>query len=97
KKQEDEFVKKMRDALDKMNKENDEKGASMMLSSTSIPKEDIANIRRQNVMDIINDYYEKTNIKSRNQNYLIGFLRSSKLIALPNRLSSGLENYITMD
>src|SRR5690606_19063753 len=26
-------------------------------------------------MNVINDYYDKTNIKSRNANYLIGFLR----------------------
>jgi len=40
------------------------------------------------VMDVINNYYSKTNSKSRDDNYLISILRSSKLVVLPNRLNS---------
>ena len=39
------------------------------------------------VMDAINNYYEQTNVKSKDDNYLISVLRGSNMITLPNRLS----------
>lgn len=38
-------------------------------------------------MDVINNYYSKTNRKSADHNYLITALRGSNLLVLPNRLS----------
>jgi hypothetical protein len=40
------------------------------------------------VMTTINNYYSKTNSKSRDDNYLVSILRGSNLILLPNRLSN---------
>lgn len=40
------------------------------------------------VMDVINNFYENTNAKSADDNYLIGILRSSNLALLPNRMKN---------
>jgi hypothetical protein len=45
------------------------------------------------VIENINNYYELTNEKSKQRNYLIGMLRSSKFSVLPYSLGKGLEFY----
>ncbi|EDM43786.1 hypothetical protein SCB49_09350 [unidentified eubacterium SCB49] len=46
-----------------------------------------------NVIENINKYYELTNEKAKQSNYLIGILRSSKFAVLPYRLGSALKQY----
>ena len=51
-------------------------------------------------VDAMNDiytYYDRTNKQSSYQNYLFGFLRSSKLAVLPYRLGNAFSNYIEAD
>ncbi|WP_179006204.1 S46 family peptidase [Winogradskyella forsetii] len=45
------------------------------------------------VIENINNYYELTNEKSKQGNYLLGLLRSSKFAVLPYRVGSGLKQY----
>ncbi|WP_179018811.1 S46 family peptidase [Winogradskyella forsetii] len=45
------------------------------------------------VIENINNYYELTNEKSKQANYLLGLLRSSKFAVLPYRVGSGLKQY----
>ena len=45
------------------------------------------------VVEIINDYYGKTNEKSRHDNYLMTILRSSTFAALPASLGKSLQQY----
>ncbi len=44
--------------------------------------------RYGNVMEVINNYYARTNVKSRDDNYLISILRGSTVVLLPNRLNN---------
>lgn len=46
-----------------------------------------------NVIAVINDYYAKTNDKARQDNYLVGMLRSSTFAAMPASLGAGLKQY----
>lgn len=46
-----------------------------------------------NVIAVINDFYAKTNDKARQDNYLIGMLRSSTFAAIPASLGNGLKQY----
>lgn len=48
-----------------------------------------------NVMDNINNYYELTNEKAKQGNYLLGMLRSSKFAVLPSRIGRNLEQYLS--
>lgn len=50
-----------------------------------------------NVMDAINNYYEQTNIKSKDDNYLISVLRGSNMITLPNRLGRIMSSVMSAD
>tara|TARA_R110000850_G_scaffold16697_6_gene51859 strand:- start:56375 stop:58606 length:2232 start_codon:yes stop_codon:yes gene_type:complete len=50
-----------------------------------------------NVMEVINNYYDKTNSKSRDDNYLISVLRGSNLILLPNRLNNIVITVVSED
>lgn len=45
------------------------------------------------VIEIINNYYAKTNEKAKQQNYLVGLLRSSNFSTLPYRLGTGMQQY----
>lgn len=45
------------------------------------------------VLSVINDYYEATNLKARHDNYLMGMLRSSTFASLPASLGNALINY----
>ena len=47
-----------------------------------------------NVIENINNYYNLTNEKAKQANYLISLLRSSKFAVLPNRIGQNLEYYI---
>jgi hypothetical protein len=47
------------------------------------------------VIKNINTYYNLTNDKARNTNYMLGMLRSSKFSMLPYRIGSGLEQYVS--
>lgn len=55
-------------------------------------KQSITSKREQekygNVMEVINNYFSKTNVKSKDDNYLITLLRGSNLILLPNRFNN---------
>lgn len=56
------------------------------------------NLRRYgNVIADINAYYERTNLKARHDNYLIGLLRSSTFAALPYSLGNTLAYYATQN
>ena len=48
-----------------------------------------------NVIENINTYYNLTNEKAKQDNYLIGLLRSSKFAVLPYRVGSGLKQYVS--
>ena len=45
------------------------------------------------IIKIINDYYEATNLKARHDNYLTGLIRSSNFGALPATLGNALKQY----
>jgi len=47
-------------------------------------------LKYSNVMTIINNYYSQTNQKSKENNYLLMALRSSKLATIPSRMESML-------
>ena len=47
-----------------------------------------------NVIENINNYYDLTNEKIKQDNYLIGMLRSSKFAVLPYRVGSALKQYV---
>ncbi|MBD0780092.1 S46 family peptidase [Maribacter sp. ANRC-HE7] len=47
-----------------------------------------------NVIENINNYYNLTNEKAKQANYLISLLRSSKFAVLPNRIGKNIEYYI---
>lgn len=47
-----------------------------------------------NVIENINNYYSLTNEKSKQDNYLLGLLRSSKFAVLPYRIGQNLEYYL---
>ncbi|MFB9054787.1 S46 family peptidase [Formosa undariae] len=49
------------------------------------------------VIENINNYYDLTNEKSKQGNYLFGMLRSSKLSSLPYSLGKGLEYYASQN
>lgn len=46
-----------------------------------------------NVITLLNDYYKKTNLTARHDNYLTGMMRSSAFAMAPYRIGSALENY----
>ncbi|WP_179352575.1 S46 family peptidase [Winogradskyella vidalii] len=47
-----------------------------------------------NVIENINNYYALTNEKAKQDNYLIGMLRSSKFAVLPYRIGSAFKQYL---
>ena len=47
-----------------------------------------------NVVATINNYYQKTNLKSRHDNYLSILVRTSNFSVLPSRLGSSIEAYL---
>ncbi|MDN3493015.1 S46 family peptidase [Winogradskyella bathintestinalis] len=50
-----------------------------------------------NVIDNINNYYNLTNEKAKQGNYLLGVLRSSKFAVLPYRIGSAFKQYVGAD
>lgn len=53
------------------------------------------NASYRNVMTTINDYYNATNQKSKDDNYLVSVLRGSNVVMLPNRMKDILQAAIT--
>jgi hypothetical protein len=49
------------------------------------------------VIENINNYYDLTNEKAKQANYLFGMLRSSKFAVLPNRIGKDLNYYINQN
>ena len=47
-----------------------------------------------NVIATINNYYAKTNLKARHDNYLQGFVRTSELAVLPLKIATSLEKIL---
>jgi hypothetical protein len=82
--------------------EKERANAPASLSQVTEDKELMNELKKQsravniygNSMDIINNYYNQTNFKSRDDNYLLSILRGSSLILLPNRLNTIVESFI---
>lgn len=74
--------------------ENTKKTKSVS-SITALDTEDMVKYSR--VMDVINDYFEKTNKKSSEINYILGILRSSRLALMPNRIENNFAEYFSLD
>ncbi len=91
-KQEDKFTRWARvgHKTDAASNSESDKDSESHSSLSGLGKEEAStrpeNSSYKDVMTVINNYYNATNIKSRDDNYLIGVLRGSNLIMLPNRM-----------
>lgn len=89
-KQEDKFTRWARVGHKTDAASNSDTDSESKLSISGLVKEEAStrpeNSNYKDVMTVINTYYNATNFKSRDDNYLIGVLRGSNLIMLPNRM-----------
>ncbi|GGD87289.1 S46 family peptidase [Planktosalinus lacus] len=98
--QESKFIKEVRSSYQKntdLRTTGDEssKKSSSASSITALDTEDM--VKYSSVMDVINEYYEKTNKRSSEINYIVGVLRSSQLAIMPIRVENAFAEYFSLD